>query len=298
MMSVFLKKISLVLLIVFAASMILSLCSLWSLRRSAFYKPSFLVNAVSENNFDYIVIGASTGLTAINTQVIDSVLSTEGLNLSMDDTALSSQYLMLEHFIATGKQTKVCVLAASIHDYNTMHTSLSGNDYRFAPFVSRDYVQDYYASYSGRAAQVLSRSKRFPALAISYYNMELFYPSLVSLLDPNKRNRFDKYGNYSYPETSKLSEQLKLRKELKVTFKNTYVKRIQDLCTKHNIQLIVYLSPHKQIIALPIEKIPFVINHSATLNNGQYFYDDIHVNSLGRYEVSIQIAQDMKTILK
>lgn len=297
-MSLFLKRIGFILLVLAGLSLLISYASLWALRQGSFYKPSFLENQVETSEFDYIVLGSSTGLTTLNTQVIDSVLGTRGLNLSMDDTALSTQYLMLQHFIATNKQAKMCVLAASILDYNVVHTTLSGNDYRFAPYVSRDYVQDYYTSFSGRSARILSYSKWFPMLGTGYYNTELFYPSLISLIDSKKRNRFDAFGNYSYPETSKSSQGIEKRHELKVTFQNPYIKRIQDLCAENNIQLIVYVPPHKQIAAQPIETTFLVINHSAILLDSRYFYDELHVNTLGRRVVSLRFAHELETVLK
>jgi len=293
----FLKKTGVLILVFIALSCLIAFGSLRVLRQGNFYKPSFLEHGVEATAFDYIVLGSSTGLTTLNTQVIDSVLGTHGLNLSMDDTALSSQYLMLQHFINTGKKTKSCVLAASIPDYNVVHPTLSGNDYRFLPYVSRDYVQDYYSSFSGRPARILSYSNWFPMLGVGYYNAELFYPSLISLLEPQKRNRFDAFGNYSYPVTSKYSKPIEARRQLKMNFQNPYIKRIQDLCAAHNIQLIVYLPPHEQIAAQPIEMPFYIINHSTILQDTRYFYDAQHVNALGRQEVSLRFALEVSGLV-
>lgn len=130
-MKSFFKKIGGMCLVFVGLATVLSSASLWSLRQSSFYKPSFLVNQVKENAFDYIILGASTGLTTLNTKVIDSIAHTNGVNLSMDDTALSSQYLMLQHFLAQGKTTEFCALVPSTKDYEVTTNQLSGNDYRF-----------------------------------------------------------------------------------------------------------------------------------------------------------------------
>ncbi|MCX7549066.1 hypothetical protein OS188_14005 [Xanthomarina sp. F1114] len=296
-MRLFLKHMLFASLVFIGLSLLISFASLWALRQGSFYKPSFLEYQVEASKFDYIVLGSSIGLTTLNTEVIDSVLGTRGLNLSMDDTALSSQYMMLEHFIASGKQTNICVLAASILDYDVVNNRLSGNDYRFLPYGSRTYVQDYYKSFSGRPAQILFYSKWFPMLGIGYYNTELFYPSIVSLIDSKKRNRFNAFGNYSYPEVSKESKSIEARRELKVAFKNPYMQRIQDLCAKHKIQLVVYIPPHKQIKVQPVEMPFHIINHSATLKNTEYFYDVQHVNVLGRQAASLRFAQEVSGLM-
>src|SRR5690606_22404653 len=133
-------------------------------------------NTVTENNFDYIILGSSTGLTTLNTSTIDSALHTKGLNLSMDDTALSSQYLMLQHFLAEGKTTKFCVLAPSAASFDAINHDISDNDYRFLPYIHRDYVTAYFKQYTSKSARLISHSKWFPLLGVSYFNTELFYP--------------------------------------------------------------------------------------------------------------------------
>lgn len=69
--------------------------SLYFIGKSNLYKPQFVKNGVKEKYFDYVVLGSSTGLTTLDTKLIDEKLKTKGLNISMDDSALSSHYLML-----------------------------------------------------------------------------------------------------------------------------------------------------------------------------------------------------------
>lgn len=290
-MLLFLKRIGFILLVFTGVSLLISFASLWALRQGNFYKPSFLEHYDETSAFDYIILGSSTGLTTLNTQVIDSVRSIHGLNLSIDDTSMSSHYLMLQHFIATGKMTKICVLSASISDYDQLQNTLSGNDYRFLPYISRDYVRDYYDAFSGSSARILSFSHWVPMLGVGYYNAELFYPSLVSFWNPDKRNRFDAYGNYSYPEISKLSEIISSRHPKAIQFRNAYFKRIQALCAENNIELVVYIPPHQQLkVDTALTKFQ-VINHSDVLDDTRYFYDAVHVNRLGRQVVSLRFAR-------
>ena len=73
------------------------------LRKSSFFKPSFLLNNYKQGEqFDYFILGSSRGLTTLDSKQIDSSLSTKGINLSMDDTDLKTHLLMLNHFFKNG----------------------------------------------------------------------------------------------------------------------------------------------------------------------------------------------------
>lgn len=294
----FFKKAGFVIIGFLMLSYLVGHVSLWSLRQSQFYKPTFLVNGVTQTHFDYIVLGASTGLTTLNTQTIDSILHTTGINLSVDDTSLPNQYLMLQHFIATGKRTDFCILAPNPKNYNTLEHTLSDNDYRFLMYAHRPYVHDYYSQFKGTRAAILKYSSWLPALGVSYYNAEVFYPSLLSLLKPNKHNRFDDLGNYSYPDRTFVDAPISQFQETDLTFKNSYLEKIKALCDLHGITMICYISPMKGLKADVGSTDYTIINHSDLLKNSGYFHDGIHVNTIGRAQASQAFATDFTYYLK
>ena len=298
-MKLFLKKIGFIFLIFIGISVAVSAGSLWSLRQSSFYKPSFLVNDVKEKDFDYIILGASTGLTTLNSKVIDSVLKTKGLNLSIDDTSLGTQYLMLQHFLEHGKTTKNVVLAPSAYGFDSQNKDISDNDYRFLPFINESYVSNYFNDFTSRSSNLISYSNYMPMLGVSYYNMEILYPSLLALMHPNKRNRFDNKGNYTYPNTRTETRLIQKFEPITISFKNKYFSKIKALCQLHNIRLICYFSPIKgKKVNTDITTLT-IINHSDLLKNESLFYDSIHVNSNGRQVTSLAFAQDFnKSYLK
>lgn len=295
-MHLFVKKIGFVLLIFIGIAMGVAAGSLWSLRQSSFYKPSYLVNAVEEKEFDYIILGASTGLTTLNTKVIDSLIDTDGINLSMDDTALSTQYLMLQHFLAQGKSTEYCILAPSASSFDQLNSNISDNDYRFLPYIQTNYVSDYFKSFSSRPATIIEQSKWLPLFGVSYYNVEIFYPSLLTFIKPKKRNRFDKKGNYSYPLKLITEQLIPNFKKMPVTFKSEYVEKIRRLCETHNIKLICYFSPIQATKVETKTNAFTIINHSDLLKNTSLFYDAIHVNQKGRQVCSEIFANDFTTL--
>jgi len=272
--------------------------SLWALRNSSFYKPSFLANAITEDNFDYIILGASTGLTTLDTKAIDSQAGSNGLNLAMDDTGIASATLMLEHFLAEGKNTKYVVLAPSLDSYNTKEVSLSDNDYRFLMYANRDYVGMYYDSVAApnTMSKTLAASQVFPVLGVSYFNAEIFYPSLVSMVKPDRRNRFDDRGNYTYPVGQK-QQQSEPKKPYELLFDSPQLAALYELCMQHQIKLIYYISPvqHKKVEFKPGDVT--IIDHSDVIKDDTQFYDKIHVNSLGRTTTSRIFADTLKNML-
>lgn len=291
----FLKHIGIVGIVTLVTVSLISYGSLQLLKRSSFYKPSFLVNAVDDQSFDYIVLGSSTGLTTLNTKVIDSILGTSGINLSMDDTGLASQYIMLQHFLKQGKTTQYCILSPSASSFDVNYTDVSDNDYRFLPFVDQAYVQDYYKKYDSRRANILSTSRWLPVAGVSYYNAEILFPAAYSAFKRNKRNRFDDRGNYTYPDLEADAHPIASKSRLKIHYRNSDLEAIRELCESNGITLVYYFSPmrEKEIVSQP--KNIMVINHSSLLENTMYFYDAIHVNNLGRQKTSTQFAFDFQT---
>ena len=297
-MTLFLKRLGFILIVFFLLVQLLSFTSLWALRRGSFYKPSFLINSVDEQNFDYIILGASTGLTTLNTEVVDSLLGTKGINLSMDDTAISSQFVMLKHFINQGNFTRYCILASSIKDFDVKQPKLSGNDYRFLPFINEQYISDYYAAFDSFDAVIMSQANWLPIASLGYYNMELFYPAIISVMDSKKRNRFDANGNYSYPTLKKPSVYIADRRKMNLNFSNPYLKKIKEYCDTNNIKLICYISPHEKIEVNSLNTSYDIINHSLLLTDKRFFYDAMHINSEGRQLVSERFANELGFYLK
>ncbi|MFN4198207.1 MAG: hypothetical protein ACK4FS_04175 [Flavobacterium sp.] len=264
------------------------------LERGCFYKQQFIQNGVSETDFDYVILGSSTGLTTLNTILIDSLTGLNGLNISLDDSSLNSHYTMLCYFLSLGKTTKNLVLAITPTDMSESLPSLNSNDYRFLPNIDSPFIQKYFAEIHGTQINKHNASMWFPLVGMSYYNTELFYPSLLAWWNPEMRNRFDVYGNYSYPNGSSSFQKGHNYKfnEIVVNVNNPYFEKIKQMCFKNNVNLILYQSPiYNQKVTYPLEL--EVINHSDFLTEINYFYDRIHVNKIGREKCSIEFSKLM-----
>jgi len=282
----------------FCLANIVAAGSLWALRNSSFYKPSFLANIEAEDELDYIILGASTGLTSLDTKAIDMQVGSTGLNLSMDDTGIASAVLMLKHFLAEGKKAQYVVLAPSLESYNSTEAFLSDNDYRFLMYANRDYVNTYFDSVpkSNIMSKTLAASQVFPILGVSYFNAEIFYPSLFSIAKPDKRNRFDDRGNYTYPTLQ--NRQKSVSKEaFELNFTNPNLELLLQLCVENNMKLVYYISPiqHKKVFFE--QNHVSIIDHSDVIKDEAQFYDKIHINSLGRITTSRIFALTMSHML-
>lgn len=295
----FIKYTASLFFVCFSIATLISISSLYVLRSSSLYKPSFLVNDITNDKFDYIILGSSVGLTTLNTKVIDSLNSTSGLNISMDDTGMSSHYLMLKHFLAQGKKVDYCILAPSASSLMETTINFGDNDYRFLMYVDRDYVHDYYknAAKNSEAARISYLTRWFPFMGLSYYNTELLYPSMYALTSLRKRNRFDEKGNYSYPSSTSTFKNKPTVTTRKVDFDNPYLKKIDALCKENNIQLIYYFAPIRSTLIEFSGEIFPVINDSQSIKDDTLFHDNIHVNNKGRKKISIKFADSFKKII-
>lgn len=295
-MNDFLKKLLVYGFVFLLVSNLIAFASLYFLGKSSFYKSQFLENEVKEKTFDYIVLGSSTGLTTLNTNIIDSVAGTKGINLSIDDTALNSHYLMLEHFYSLGKKTKYCILDVNYWNLQDAHPTLNDNDYRFVTHILKDYTYDYYNDLETNKVKVLAWSRYFPLLAIGYYNTELFYPSLLTIVKPRKKNRFDNKGNYTYPSRGKKMKLIE-KKEMQVSIQNPYFNRIVELCKKNNTYLILHQSPiiDKKVFLEDSNNYKY-INHSILELSEDSYYDKIHVTQKGNSICSISLGNQLKLI--
>lgn len=268
------------------------------MKKSSFYKPSFLVNNFeTKDRFDYVIVGSSRALTALDTKQIDSSLNSNGLNLAMDDTGINSHYLMLLHFFNSGYKTNYCIL--NIDPWNTQETNvkLSTNDYRFVPFIGKTYVREYYKENEISKFGSLRWAGIFPIAAMSYYNLELFYPSLISILNPHIRNRFDNRGNYKYPDQSKVTAGKNSPKKVPLIMAHPYLKKIEEICKENNCKLLFYIAPIRWVNVDTENFSGKVINHSWYLADDKYFYDNLHVNLTGAALVTNELTKHLKGMM-
>lgn len=268
-----------------------------ALKKSNFFKPSFLVNNFKvEDKLDYIILGSSRGLTTLNSIKIDKELDLNGINLSMDDTDLKTHLLMLKHFFNNGFKSEYCILTLDYSNFKKTQLKLGDNDYKFSPFIQENHVKEHFKAYETLALKPNYNSRFLPFIKYSYYNLQIVPASLISLIFPNKRHRFDEKGNYAYPVTQ-LTRFDTLKPSVQTAkIVNPLVDEVRKICEQNNSKLIIYIAPYQKL-SIKLNASTDVVNHSGLTTSQEFFYDNQHVNSKGREFANQQFIKDVKKIL-
>lgn len=294
-MKKFLLKFSIYFIILFLTVNAISLFSLLAHRRSSMFKPSFLVNNFNPaDTYDYIILGGSTGLCTLNSNIIDSVCNSNGLNLSEDDTGAGSYLLMLQFFLSKGYNTKAVILTCDPGRVNGHSKGFSTNDYRMLPFINNDVVYDYFVQREQKGVPFRSLSKYIPMLSIAYYNQELFFSSVDAFLNKNKRHRFDSKGNFQYPKKSPFNGNSIQFTIDTLHFTNPDVLKIDSICASKEITLIYYLNPVYNMASTFFDSTRIIVNHRDLLKTDEYFYDRVHTIKNGAVLASNKFAEFME----
>ncbi|MEB2777535.1 hypothetical protein SYJ56_19625 [Algoriphagus sp. D3-2-R+10] len=267
------------------------------LSQSFFYKQNFIVNYLPNgSNFNYIIAGSSRGLTTLNTVEIDKELDLNGFNISLDDTGLPSQFVMIKHYFESGNTADYCVLTLDLGHMEESAQKINDNDYRFVSYSNRDYVWEYFKKYETGIIKPLTLSKFFPVIAFSYYNIELLWPAVLSIFKPKYHYRFDLNGNYSYPDLELPEQDSNFKWEsIDKKIKNPILKEIELYLKRNNSKLVIYIAPYygTKINIKNSEEFQ-VINHSASLPTSNYFFDYDHVNNAGKSKATELFIKSFK----
>ena len=263
------------------------------LNKSSFFKTNY-VEQLSGSSFDYIILGSSRSLTSLNTNQIDSLLSLNGFNASLDDQNIVGSAMMLEHLLANDIEFKVCVLSLDNGDYERGLDIASANSYRWFSLVKRKYIAEYYERFDDLSSKVMVASKIWPGFAFWHNNKKLVPAYLLSYLNERYHHKYDQRGNFSYPVLSGKRLSGRHSKKIMLVGKSgAAIQRIQSICAENEIDLIVYIPPYLDA-ELELSQSGNIINHSSLFFGADsLFYDRTHVNSVGRKLTSDHFAFDL-----
>jgi len=253
--------------------------SVFGFIKGSFFKPQ-AINKLQGESFDYIVLGSSRGLTTLNTNLIDSLTGLNGYNASMDDQGINSWSIMLEHIVSKKIEFDTLILVFDVGSENVTEDEFSSNAYRWHSEISKKYV------YKKFNLNLLNLS---PWIHYNYWknNKFLISSDLIGLFMPSKSNNFDSKGNFTYPSNSGGISCIDSSRYFLDLNNSNQLKEIATRCKQNNIYLVVYIAPYRCTKVMTNANTSFnIINHSDILENSLYFYDDIHVNRLGRHKAT------------
>lgn len=282
-----------------AVFQVLAIGFLVILGKGSFYKPQYMQNHFVDEKLDYLILGSSLGLTTLDANQIDSALNLNGYNASMDDTDLSVHLMVLEEFCRVNPAPDFAILSVSPYDLRAEKVEISDNAYRFLTYRDSPIVKLYFSEKDNTLLGVFRNSQIMPLVSVAYFNKEIIFPALMSIIKPDHRYRFDEKGNYSYPKRSGDKEFPMEFSSINYQFGNQKFQRIIDFCKSRNINLIVYQSPiyDQTIVDDSIPKVGLFVNHSSFLTQKEFFYDNIHVNSEGRFLCTQDFIEKFKDYL-
>jgi hypothetical protein len=297
-MNRFLKEFAFNFFAVLMALQAISAMLLFFLGKGTFYKPQFLHNHFKNVSLDYYLIGSSTGLTTLNTSLIDRELNVNGINASMDDTDLSVHLLMIKEFLQYNPPPKKLILCINPWDINKNETEISTNAYRFLTYSNSPHVRAYLKDKDRTSLGILKNANWMPFAAIMYFNKEIIFPALFSIINPTYRNRFDEKGNYSYPNNKESAHMDTLQNKYSYDINSKYYHQIIELCNKNKMDLIVYQSPiaAESVLNKQLPGVLRYINHSDFIYSPNFFYDGIHVNALGREACTLDFIDKVRDL--
>jgi hypothetical protein len=263
---------------------------LFSFRSSSFYKTSLPFIKRGEH-YDFAIIGSSRGLTSFDTKKLSHTLQQRGFNFSVDDTHIGSHLLMVKHLLhyKMSFDTLFLVYENSLDSINQIST----NDYRFLPFIHKDYVKEYFQR--KQATTPLTASAYFPFLALSYYNVEMLFPSVFAIFKPEFRYKYDSNGDYDYPN-DKTVEVEGVGRQLSLNFDNGELCELRELCEDHGIELILLLTPnYNSTYKFSGDAFAYdFLDLSKSISQPHFFYDEIHLNKTGKDLLTDVVLSELK----
>lgn len=265
------------------------------LRRADMYKPSYVAHREGGREFDYVVLGSSTGLVDLNTALIDSLTGLNGFNLSLDGMGPAGQYMMLEHFLSEGYAARRIILSVDQTAYADTQ-AIDMNEFYFLPWVGKDYVYWTFAEREPGLLKIRAYSRYFPMIGLGYYNQQLLGSCAIAFAAPRHRWYFDEKGNFTYPGV--LDSLAWVGKELIVDtlrIRNPYVHEMQRRCRQEGMELFYFLPPElgRKTVVLDSANCHVWNYRDAYNRRMSFFHDAVHLNREGRSDLSQKVVERM-----
>lgn len=275
----FVRAVTYYSIIIFIALNLVALILDAHIRCHTIFKSNLIFNQLEANS---LILGSSRALTGVGAKQLTTSTKEQWYNLSIDDTPVETHLLVLELLIEKGNTPNCLLLQFDESKEKGDYTKIHDRDYQFLPYAYYDNGLLWeYMKYKQNGFGALLYL--IPILKYAYYNTELFFPAVGLIFNPNYHHRFDESGDYSYPVVTTFVSTCTSRELKIINLQNKILARINSLCVENDIRLFVFTAPYRcQTADIVPNKEIFYYNYSTIFNEDSYFYDEMHINDLGK----------------
>ena len=291
------KKVIIFILVTIAGFYTLNYTYDYFIRKNDFNKVWWL-DHIKNKEYDFAFLGHSRVYTMIQTDTLEKYWNKKGINISLDGSNISQQYLMLYLFLKNGNTVKDVYYNIDFNEFEN-HLNNEMRVWCFLPYIYDDVVYTELGKAYGEKRAFCWRY--LPFYKNVEFNSKIGFLSVANSIIKLEKKPFNKYGDFKgisnhkgkigrnyqpnniYPQLLNLEE-----------FRN-----ILTICKKNNIRLHLYTTPVwketregimnidmiKNRIILPLAKEYGATYEDFTFNplaeNRDLFLDNTHFNSEG-----------------
>jgi hypothetical protein len=260
------------------------------IRNSNIFKVNILMN--SSHLPPNIVLGSSRALTSIDTKLLSELTGMKWYNMSVDDTPIETHLLIYQLLVESGNTPEIVLLQYDRErskDVKLIHEK----DYQFMPFAlhGSEAIKKYLAEKENGLAYTY-----LPVLKYTTFNTELVFSFLKLLLNNDYMHRFDKYGDYSYPQNFSYHSDCDGKKTFSPDFSDLTLKTLTSFCEKNGTKLIVFTAPYRCRNLSPNFSTPVnYLDYTSLFESDSCFYDEQHLNMYGKEALTKKTGADLNS---
>lgn len=270
-------------------------------KRGDYTKTQWLYK-MKNQHFDFAIHGSSRGYTTIDVGDIEKELKLNGVNLAVDGSSITDQYLMLKLFL--DHHNTINQLYLQVDPVATATEEIFASSIpKFFPYIKEPSVFEHYKDF-GYKWYIY---RYLPFYRYAEYNTIWGVHQVLNDYFNLLPKEYDKYGGRFYPVSHYKKSDEKRRFEFDLTSNYKYLNKIIGLCQANNIKLTLFTAPYsvvdvndkyKNNVAafrnMVNSKGVEYVNYAAIYNHKlNLFYDNSHLNKKGAKSFTVEIKESL-----
>lgn len=193
---------------------------------------------MKHQEFDFALNGSSRAYTTVNIESIEQETKLNGINISVDGSTITDQYLMLKIFLENNNTLKKLYLQVDPWSTNMEQISHFAIP-KFFPYLKEETVFEHFKQFGAKWYAY----RYIPFFRYAEYNTIWGGHQLLNDMFHLFPQDFDEDGCYFYTETEYrgTKELQDLRYEIDGKYK--FLNQIITLCDNYDIELILFTAP-------------------------------------------------------